>query len=223
MCGRFSLITDSDHLHAYYGVVNAEQFTTPRFNIAPSQNVTAVISTAGERRLEQLHWGLIPHWAKEKKLKYSTINARAESVESKPAYRAAFRQRRCVIPADGFYEWQGEAGHKRPWRIEPAERGGLFSFAGLWETWEGEGEVIRSCTIIVGDANEQVREIHSRMPILLGKEQLSAWLDPGTPLEAIRPMLATPSHEALRIYRIDSYVNNPRHEDPRCLQPAAEE
>jgi putative SOS response-associated peptidase YedK len=222
MCGRFSLITDADHLHAYYGVVNPEQYAGPRFNIAPSQQVTAIIAINGERHLEQFQWGLLPHWAKQQKLGYSTINARAETVEGKPAFRAAFRQRRCIIPADGFYEWQGEKGHKRPWRIEPQEREGLFSFAGLWESWEGEGVVIRSCTIIVGESSEQLRLVHERMPILLPREAWSAWLDHDTPVEELRPLLVNPPTEVGRIYRVDAYVNNPQHDDPRCLQPAAD-
>lgn len=223
MCGRFSLVTDIEHLHAYYNLVNAEQFGGPRFNIAPSQQVAAIISVDGEWHLEYFQWGLIPHWAKEKRHKYSTINARAETVESKPAYRHAYRHHRCLIPADGFYEWQGPEGHKKPWRIEPDNRNELFSFAGLWDVWEGEGEVLRSCTIIVGEANTQVNPIHDRMPLILPKDAWEEWLNPNTPLDNLCHITAHVSQEPMQIYRVDSYVNNPQHDDPRCLQQAAEQ
>lgn len=221
MCGRFSLITEVEQLAAQYGVVNAGALSAPRFNIAPSQQILAVVAVDGERHLESFRWGLLPHWARSQRPSYATINARAESVESKPAFRVPFRRRRCIIPADGFYEWQGEAGHRRPWRIEPQQRGGLFSFAGLWEVWEQGEEVIRSCTIIVTGANAQMRPIHARMPLMLPERSWSAWLDPLTPLGELREMVRTMPAEPLHLYRVDPYVNNPRHDDPRCLQAAA--
>lgn len=218
MCGRFSLVTDAENLHRYYGLVNAGQFAGPRFNIAPGQSVATIVAVDGERHLEFFHWGLIPHWSKEKRLKYSTINARVETIESKPAYRDAFRQHRCIIPADGFYEWQGDEGHKQPWRIEPADRDELFSFAGLWDVWEGKGEVLRSCTIIVSDASEEVRPIHERMPLMLASSAWRKWLDANTPLDEVRRIMGQRQESALQVYRVDSYVNNPQHDDPRCLQ-----
>ena len=221
MCGRYSLITDAGHLARYYGLVNGGRFEGVRFNIAPGQDVAAVVAVDGERHLDYFHWGLIPFWAKEKKLGYSTINARAETVDDKPAFRHAFRRHRCIIPADGFYEWKGSAGHKQPWRIEPQEHGAFFSFAGLWETWEGDGEVIRSCTIIVGQANEAMRHIHPRMPVLLPASQWDAWLDPGSDSALLASLLATSSPQALRSYRVGTHVNNPRNDDARCLAPVA--
>lgn len=170
MCGRFSLVTDADRLHECYGVVYAELFAGSRFNVAPNQQVAAIVNVGRERHLEYFYWGLIPHWSRERKLKYSTIIARVETVESKPAFRDAFHRHRCIIPADGFYEWQGYERHKQPWRIEPVERNELFSFAGLWDVWEGEDEASRSCTILVGEANERIKPIHDRMPVMLPKE-----------------------------------------------------
>jgi len=221
MCGRFSLIADAEHLLRYYDLVNPERFSGARFNIAPTQQVVAVIAVDGERHLEYFRWGLIPSWAKESKIGYSTINARVETVADKPAFRHAFRRHRCIIPADGFYEWQGDTGHKRPWRIEPANKGELFSFAGLWELWEGEGEVIRSCTIIVGAANEALQPIHERMPLLLPRESWSEWLDPATDKETLERILTAPASPQLRLYRVGTHVNNPRNDDPECLLPVS--
>ena len=219
MCGRFSLVTDADHLMDYYGLVSVRVNVGPRFNIAPTQDVAAIVAVDGERHLELFRWGLIPAWAKERKLDYSTINARAETVESKPVFRSAFRHRRCLVPADGFYEWQGKARHKQPWRIEPKDRREFFTFAGLWETWEGEGEVVRSCTIIVGQANALLKPIHDRMPVILPRESWSAWLDPLTRPEELRALLHPPPAEGMRAYRIGAHVNNPNNDDADCLLP----
>lgn len=222
MCGRFSLVTDASLLQAYYGLANVEQFSGARFNIAPGQDIAAVVAVDGERHLESFRWGLIPFWAKDKKIAYSTINARVETVADKPAFRHAFRRHRCLIPADGFYEWKGSAGHKKPWRIEPKAQHSLFSFAGLWDVWEGEGEVIRSCTIIVGEASEAMRHIHDRMPILLAPEQWSAWLDSRTDNRALQAILNSPAETPLHCYRVGTHVNNPRNDDADCLAPLAE-
>lgn len=219
MCGRFSLITETRHLLDYYGLVEPVRFKGSRFNIAPSQDVAAVVGINGERHLEYFRWGLIPSWAKDSKPGYSTINARAETVATKPAFRHAFRQHRCIIPADGFYEWQGTPGHKHPWRIEPEDKHAFFSFAGLWETWEGNGEVIRSCSIIVTEANEAIRPIHERMPVMLPRENWSAWLDQKTDLGTLQSILRDPSAETIRSYRVGTHVNNPNNDDADCLTP----
>jgi len=222
MCGRFSLITETQHLLDYYGLASAAGFRSPRFNIAPGQDVAAIVAVDGERHLEYFRWGLIPFWAKDKKIAYSTINARAETVSSKPAFRHAFRRHRCIIPADGFYEWQGKAGHKQPWRIEPEQRHDLFSFAGLWEIWEGDGEVIRSCSIIVGEANETMRSVHDRMPLLLPHAAWDQWLSEETGIDTLQAILRSPAEQALRLYRVGTHVNNPRNDDPDCLAPVGE-
>lgn len=221
MCGRFSLIADAEQLLRYYDLVNPERFAGARFNIAPTQEVAAVIAVDGEHHLEYFRWGLIPSWARDRKIGYSTINARVETVADKPAFRHAFRRHRCIIPADGFYEWQGETGHKKPWRIEPEEKRALFSFAGLWELWEGEGEVIRSCTIIVGEANEALQPIHERMPLLLPRKSWSDWLDPDTDRQSLESILKAPASPPLRLYRVGMHVNNPRNDDPECLAPVS--
>ncbi len=203
----------------YYELVNIDRFSGSRFNIAPTQDVAAVVAVDGERHLEYFRWGLIPFWAREKRLGYSTINARAETVADKPAFRHAFRHHRCIIPADGFYEWQGKSGHKLPWRVEPEDRQAFFSFAGLWDIWEGEGEVVRSCAIIVGEASEAMRPVHERMPVLLDRANWSAWLDPHTDSVTLQSILNAPSTQAIRYYRVGTRVNNPGNDDADCLMP----
>lgn len=222
MCGRFSLITEVQHLLHYFELVTAPPFPGARFNIAPTQDVAAVVAVDGERHLEYFHWGLIPFWARDRKIAASTINARAETVAQKPAFRQPFRRHRCLIPADGFYEWHGRPGHKQVWRIEPQEHQALFAFAGLWDSWEHNGEMVRSCTIIVTEANETIRPVHERMPLVLPREAWDVWLDPTSDLAAVERLLQQPSMPPLRLYRVGSHVNNPRNDDPQCLQPLAE-
>lgn len=219
MCGRFSLVSDAEHLRAYYDLVNSDLFKGPRFNIAPTQDVAAVVAVNDERHLEYFHWGMIPAWAKDRRPGYSTINARAETVETKPAFRSAFRHRRCIIPADGFYEWHGKTGHKQAWRIEPKDKREIFSLAGLWEAWEGEGTVLRSCAIIVGEANALLMPIHDRMPVMLARDSWQTWLDPHSAAEELRSLLHPPPAEGMRAFRIGSHVNNPNNDDPACLTP----
>lgn len=219
MCGRFSLISDIERLGAYYRLSNPEQYLGPAYNIAPSQDVAAVVLVNGERRLAYFRWGLIPSWAKERSSRYAMINARVETVHAKPSFRSAFRHRRCIIPADGFYEWQGETGNKQAWRIEPETKHELLSFAGLWEIWEKSGEVIRSCTIIVGDANAQLKSIHDRMPVLLPRAALGEWLDPRSNVDSLRALLDSPSDEALRVFKVSAHVNDPRNNDVACTLP----
>ena len=165
MCGRYTLHTPRDRIRERYRI--ARDLATleklfERYNIAPSQQVAAVrIARDGVRELVPLRWGLIPHWAKDPKTGYSMINARAESVATKPAFRDAFRRRRCLIPADGFYEWKQVGTAKQPFHIR-LKGGEDFAFAGLWEHWQGEGQEIESCSIIVTDANELLSHIHDR-------------------------------------------------------------
>lgn len=168
MCGRFILHVPWSELVALYRIHDSGLNLRPRYNIAPTQDVLAVrLDAAGEREAVNLRWGLVPFWAKDEKIAYSTINARAETVASKPTFREAFKRRRCLIAADGYYEWKKfEPKVKQPYRITlMPER--PFSFAGLWERWENVEKVIESCTIIVTEANDLTRDIHDRMPVIL--------------------------------------------------------
>lgn len=221
MCGRFYLDVSREQLQAHYGLSAVPDDLKPRYNIAPSQDILAVREARDhERELVRLHWGLIPAWAKEEKTHYSMINARAETVASKPAYRNAFRRRRCLIPANGFYEWRQEGKFKQPYAIERKDHG-LFSMAGLWEHWEGnDDKVIESCSIIVTDANDLLKPIHDRMPAIIPPDEYERWLDPECQepeqlLELLRPYPA----DAMRAYPVSRRVNNPAIDEPSLLEP----
>jgi putative SOS response-associated peptidase YedK len=190
----------------------------PRYNIAPTQDVLAVrLDDSGNQEAVQLRWGLIPFWAKEEKIAYSTINTRAETVAKKPAFREAFKKRRCLIAADGYYEWKPEGGGKQPYRItlDPEQP---FSFAGLWERWERPEKVVESCTIIVTSANELTRDIHDRMPVILEPADYDRWLSGAGGEELLRPY---PS-EKMRRYPVSRAVGNVKNTEPELIAPIAE-
>ncbi|UZR29050.1 SOS response-associated peptidase [Methylococcus mesophilus] len=229
MCGRYTLTTPADKYKAQLKYERARAILEKlfaRYNIAPTQDVAAVrTGTDGVRELVALHWGLIPSWSKESKTTFSTINAKSETVAEKPAFRGAFRHRRCLILADGYYEWQARPGSraKQPWYIKLAG-GDLFAFAGLWERWEPKpnqpGEPIESCSIIVTDANELMRPIHDRMPVILDPAAYDVWLDPDCRdktglLSLLRPYPA----DEMTAWKVSTHVNSPRHDDAECLEP----
>lgn len=219
MCGRFYLDAAADDLARVFALPTIPDLV-PRYNIAPSQSVGAIRMGGAGREWVSLHWGLIPFWAKDKKFGYRTINARAETVESKPAFRAAFKSRRCIIPCSGFYEWRKVQDGKQPYCIHP-KQGGVFAIAGLYEHWKSEdGEVIDSCTIIVTEANSVVSEIHDRMPVILSPPAYSIWLDPKLQETATLKVLLVPCPvEAIAAYPVSRRVNNPRNDDPACIAP----
>ena len=167
-------------------------------------------------------WGLVPHWSKEPKIKYSTINARVETVAEKPVYRNPFKHRRCLIPADGFYEWKMTDGRKIPHHIRMRD-GDVFALAGLWDRWEGEGESLDSCSIIVMPANEVMKPLHERMPALIAPAHQDLWLDPRVTNKAeIMSYLNSAPSSQLVTYPISPWVNSPKHDDERCLEPAGQ-
>jgi putative SOS response-associated peptidase YedK len=171
------------------------------------------------RELVQLRWGLIPFWSKEAKTPYSTINARAETVATKPTYRQAFKQRRCLIPANGFFEWHKLDHGKQPYYIHLKDKR-LMAFAGLWEHWEKEGQIIESCSIIVTTANSLMTEIHDRMPVILKPEDYAIWLDPNLQdAKTLQSLLEPYPASEMTIYPIGTEVNSPRHNHPDLLTP----
>ncbi len=217
MCGRFSRFTPVQKFAELFGV-HAGFSLIPRYNVAPTQAALAARTTPqGCRELVTLYWGLIPFWAKERKVGFSTINARAETVATKPSFRDAFRQRRCLIAADGFYEWKRLDGRKQPYYIGLKGRQ-PFAFAGLWEHWEGGGEIINSCAIIVTQANKLLGAIHDRMPVILDAEDYDLWLDPATKEPRLLESLLRPyPMERLTAYPISTRVNNPKNDDRSLL------
>lgn len=226
MCGRYRLST---HPHALYEqfaleLVNPdERELPPRYNVAPTQPVAAVrLRRDGRRELVLLHWGLIPSWAKDPAIGNRMINARSETVGEKPAFRNALRRRRCLIPADGFYEWQKQArGPKQPFDITRTD-GAPFAFAGLWEHWQGpNGEEIESCAILTTEANSLMRPIHNRMPVILFPEDYAAWLaQDEVPLRDLEPLLGPREWPDMQAHPISTLVNNVRNEGSQCIAPA---
>jgi len=224
MCGRFNIIPDAQAWISVTHVLrDAEVFLdlSPRYNVAPSQDIPAirVDSQSRERQACLLHWGLIPSWARDKKIGNRMINARAETVAEKPAFRAAFKRRRCLLPASGFYEWQRTNG-KQPYNIRRADGRALF-FAGLWERWEGEEGEIESCTIIVTQANEAMTRVHDRMPVILDEDRIDPWLDPAETDKARLAELLQPYGGELEIYPVSQAVNSPRNDGPDLIRSLA--
>jgi putative SOS response-associated peptidase YedK len=222
MCGRFVQYSDPD--------LYAEQFglgrlcpAAPRYNLAPSQDVLAVRQAEdGVRELAPLRWGLVPAWSKGPNSRYSMINARAETVADKPAYRNAFRRRRCLIPSEGFYEWCVTATGKQPWLIRRTD-GAPFAMAGLWEVWQADGAALQTCTIIVTDANAAIAPVHDRMPAIIRPADYGAWLDPDHSDRATLTALLRPADPAdWLIYPVSRRVNSPRNEGPDLTLPDAQ-
>jgi putative SOS response-associated peptidase YedK len=222
MCGRFYLDVQQDALMSYFDLATILQLT-PRYNIAPSQNIAAVITSNHGRKMVKLRWGLIPFWAKDEKIGYSTINARAETVESKPAFRTAFKQRRCLIPASGFFEWKAKKEGKQPYYIHP-KHNTLFAFAGLYEHWRNsKGEQVDTCTILVTDANAIVKQVHDRMPVILSPEHFNSWLDPDNiNRSGLKALLKPWPEDETDLYAVSKKISNPKNDDPECISPISE-
>ena len=222
MCGRYTLATpDPAAIRARFPVGESVQIV-PRFNIAPGEEVLAVTTDRyGTPRGERLRWGLVPSWAKSPRTGLKMINARVETAASRPAYRRALERYRCLIIADGFYEWSAEpSGHKRPHHISLRD-GTPFAFAGLWSIWRGDGgEALRTCTILTTAANATVAPLHDRMPVILARAHERAWLDPATPPAALRePLRGLPAAE-MAVRPVGGAVNDARYDGPDCLAPA---
>jgi putative SOS response-associated peptidase YedK len=219
VCGRFAYFVPYEQLTAHYGLASAApQFES--YNIAPSQAIIVIRQAeTGEREATPLKWGLIPHWAKEPTIGNRMINARGETVAEKPSFREAFKRRRCIIPASGFYEWGPSGAGKWPYYISPAD-GPLLSFAGLWERWRTpEGEALESCTIITTSANPSLARIHQRMPVCLTESSYAAWLDPEATKELCLGLLTPLPDAAFEIRPVSKIVNNPRNDSSELVEP----
>ncbi len=219
MCGRFVRGGDSTDYKEAFGV--DFPVTPPSYNVAPTQSVLAVrLDRSEQPHGVSLRWGLVPSWADDSKIVNSLINARAETVATKPAYRAAFKKRRCLIVADGYYEWKASGKKKQPYLFR-LKGGEPFAFAGLWEFWERDGEVIESCALITTDPNDLGREVHDRMPVLLGPEAREEWLDPAVDAGALRELLVPFPAERMEAWPVSPAVNSPRNNGPELTRPLA--
>ena len=221
MCGRFTLISSVADLQLRFGFEMDSPAPAPRYNIAPTQSVLAVVND-GERRGEMMRWGLVPSWAKDIKIGSRMVNAVSETASTKPAFRSAFRRRRCLVLADGFFEWRREAKQRFPIYFSPAS-GEPMAFAGLWENWQSpEGDWIRSCTILTTAANSLIEPIHNRMPVILSSETEPLWLDPLTETpDILQPLLLPAPPELLDVREVSPTVNNVRNDNPGCIELAA--
>lgn len=221
MCGRYSQ-SQSAEIIAKAFQVDSVPALKPRYNIAPTQSVPTVLQTSAStnRQFKMLHWGLIPSWAKDPKMGARLINARAETVNEKPAFRSAFRQRRCLVLADGFYEWQQQEDkkQKQPFYFRLSD-GQPFAFAGLWEHWKGaDGEEIESCTLLTTEPNELMQPIHNRMPVILDPKDYDLWLDSEVKKpELLQPLLRSYQTEEMTAYPVSKTVNKPSNDTAECI------
>ncbi|MGZ4682511.1 MAG: SOS response-associated peptidase [Acidimicrobiales bacterium] len=226
MCGRFVSATPPDQIARYFDAVDdtADEEPAPNYNVAPTSDIFAIRSDGEVRRLERLHWGLVPFWAKDPSVGNRMINARAEGIAEKNAYKQAFRKKRCIIPADGFYEWKVVAGQKKkqPMYITRAD-GEPLAFAGLWEVWrskENPDDQLRSCTIITGEPNDKIAEIHDRMPVILPPSAWATWLDPAVDdLDLLGQLLVPAPSSLLTVHPVGFDVNNVRNNDEHLVDP----
>ncbi len=234
MCGRYTLHAPPEELARIFRLPLDEVHRVfdfgPRYNIAPTDDIAAVrVRRGGESREPAvLRWGLVPYWTRDPGIGARMINARGESVAGKPAFRDAFRERRCLVVADGFYEWQKLTGRKQPYYLRMRD-GEPFAFAGLWDRWEGQGqgqgqgqrqEPIESCTIITTEPNELARALHDRMPVILRPEDYDRWLDPvATDLKSLEVLLRPFPSELMIAYPVSTLVNKPENDAPECIEP----
>jgi putative SOS response-associated peptidase YedK len=221
MCGRFTLFEPDNVLAREFGVSDFGP-GSPRYNIAPSQPVTAVraASTRSGREIALLRWGLIPSWSKDPAIGNRLINARSETVREKPSFRNAFRRHRCLIPANGFYEWRRQEGGKQPYFVRMRDER-IFAFAGLWERWESPAKgVIETCTILTTAANPVLAPIHDRMPVILPPAEYARWLDPEfLDADSLAPLLVPFPPEDMLAFPVSPRVNAPSVDDMKCIAP----
>jgi putative SOS response-associated peptidase YedK len=215
MCGRYALTSPPAVIAERFHLLWTPEIE-PHYNIAPGQAIPVVREAGQGRELAFLKWGLIPSWAKEARIGMKLINARGETLADKPAFRSAYRQRRCLIPADAFYEWKPVAGRKQPYCIRMRDQT-VFGMAGLWERWKSpDGREVESCTIVTVGANALVGELHDRMPLILAPGDFDAWLGAGTTEAALPQVVAA---QQMVAYPVSPLVSNARNDDPACLVP----
>ncbi|MED1203354.1 SOS response-associated peptidase [Heyndrickxia acidicola] len=222
MCGRFTLHASPEELLEYFNILSMDDLELSyRYNIAPGQDILSIVQGKEGNRVGLLKWGLVPSWAKDSKIGYNMINARAESIHEKPSFKRLIKRRRCIIAADGFYEWKKEGNQKQPYYIRMKNQR-LFGFAGLWDRWEHEGKVLTTCTIITTTPNKLMESIHDRMPVILTKEAQSIWLNRAVEEEAtLQPLLTPYDSEEMEAVPVSTRVNYAKIDSADLIQPIA--
>jgi putative SOS response-associated peptidase YedK len=222
MCGRYRLSRRKQIIEEQFETPDWQDDWSPRYNIAPTQQIPVIRHHPREpvRQISLMRWGLIPHWAKDPSIATSTINAKSETAADKPAFRDPLKFRRCLIPADGFYEWKRTANSKQPYCFEVTD-GELFAFAGLWDGWKGaDGQWIKSCTILTTIPNSLTGAVHDRMPVILNPDSYDLWLDPGMPdVQVVSELLKPCDAKAMRIYPVTTRINHVANDDEECSRP----
>jgi putative SOS response-associated peptidase YedK len=220
MCGRFAQVDVIGNLIRTFFIDDVLTEIAPSYNIAPGSRILSIVRNDGRRVLRDFRWGLIPSWAKDPGIGHKMINARAESVDQKPSFRSAFKSRRCLIVASGFYEWKKEGRSKVPFYVKLAS-GSPFAFAGLYESWKSPaGDEMKTCTIITTEPNDLMKSIHNRMPVILPGNREDQWLDTSTQPGDAMALLAPYPAEDMVAYPVSSWVNSPQNNSPDCIRPA---
>lgn len=222
MCGRYTLLADELQVRQRFNILDQVENYTPSYNIAPGQNVFAVIYDGTKRRAGYLRWGLVPSWAKDERIGYKMINARSETAHEKPSFKNLLLRKRCLIIADSFYEWQQTESGKMVNRIHLSDKG-LFAFAGLWDKWQMDERALFSCTLLTKEANDFMRPIHHRMPIIIPRHKENEWLVNNfkEPRE-VQQFVRTLQDPQLNKYLVSDYVNHAKHNDATCIAPLTE-
>ena len=216
MCGRYNLLAGSEHLIEHFKLQRLLKYESS-YNISPGQKILTVVQLADNSyKAVHLWWGLIPSWSKDRRISSHLINARVETIREKPSFRSAYKKRRCLIPATGFYEWQKKEEGKQAFHIHRQDQD-LFAFAGLWEHWENETETVYSCTIITTSANSLMQPVHERMPLIITPHQYHYWLDKRVSMDELDRLLAEDAYQGFSLTAVSDWVNNPRHDDKNCL------
>lgn len=219
MCGRFTFSISPELLTVNFGVKILGDLPR-RYNIAPTQQVITIRSNGTGSRAGFMRWGLVPSWAKDPSIGNRMINARCESVHEKPSFRTAIRYRRCIIPANGFFEWKEEGGKKHPYYLRMKD-GAVMGFAGIWDHWKNpDGEVLETCSILTTASNRLIQPLHDRMPVILHPEEYDFWLDRAvTEPEKLKPLYQPYPADLMEMYPVSTLVNNPRNDSPACIEP----
>ncbi|MGZ4977890.1 MAG: SOS response-associated peptidase [Methylobacter sp.] len=217
MCGRYNLIATGRQIMDHFGLLRLLTHN-PDYNIPPGQKILAIVQLEdGSNKAVNLHWGLIPSWAKDSAISNRLVNARAETLTEKASFKNAYRRRRCLIPATGFFEWQSTQSGKQPYHVHKPDNA-LFAFAGIWEHWEHDQETVYSCAIITTTANEKISAIHDRMPVIIVPDDYNHWLDRKNAAVEMADFLAEDAYDLMQVSPISTRINNPRHNDESCLR-----